>query len=157
MKKVMIVALVLAVGLAVGAQVFASDVKAKESVKTTANKEVTKTEIKGDNVKMKTEEIDKLDKSYGTAKFNAKEGAIEDLNIKWVYYMKDNNYITEYTLLEKTNKKLMQELNLTPVQAALLKPGKNKIISTSPYTGDDIRTNIRAVILKDIQMAATQQ
>jgi hypothetical protein len=45
---------------------------------------------------------------------------------------------------------------ITETQANLIKPGKHKIISTSPYTNEDIRSNIRAVIVKDLK-AATQE
>lgn len=127
--------------------------KIKETVVTTDTTERSKQEVKGKNLKMKKEEIATPESKAGLVKFDVKKGAITDMQIEWVYRQEGDNYVTEYTIKDKNNEKLLKELNLTPAQAFLIVPGVHKIISTSPYTGQDVRSNIQAVILKDLKTA----
>jgi len=144
MKKLSVSVLTLAVVLAVSFSVAASGTKTKEV-------------YKGDGVKVKTEQKTTKAGEVGKVTFKVKKGAIKDMNIKWIYKMENGNYVTEYNVLENTNKKLLSQLRLTPVQAALIKPGQHKIISTSPFTGQDVENNIKTVILKDLIAATVQQ
>ncbi len=144
MKKLSVSVLTLAVVLAVSFSVAASGTKTKEV-------------YKDGDIKVKSTQKTTKAGEVGKTTFKAKKGAIKDLNIKWIYKMEDGNYVTQYTVLENTNKKLLKQLRLTPVQAALIKPGQHKVISTSPYTGQDVENNIKMVILKDLIASTVQQ
>lgn len=156
MKKIVIaiVAVAVAIGF-IGMAIAGDEVKLQE--KTSGDKTVTKKEVKSEGTMLKTKKTEKPGVEYGTAKFKSKEGAIKDLNIKWRYFMKDNNYITQYTVLDRKDPELLKELNLTPTEANLIKPGTHKVVSTSPYTIDDIRSNMRSVIIKDMKTAVDKQ
>ncbi len=130
---------------------------AKEKVVTTDTSTTTKQEVKAKNIKMKTEEVVSPSGKAGIAMVDVKKGAIKEMNIEWNYRQAGTEYITEYTIKDKNNKVLMKELNLTPTQTAMLTTGTHRIVSTSPYTGSDIRDNIRAIILKDIQTATKKK
>lgn len=132
-------------------------VKAKEEVKTTGSETTTKQEVKGKNVKAEREVVATPTEKEGKAKVAVKKGAIEKFNIEWTYEQKGTEYITEYTIKDKTNKDLMKQLNLTDEEAKLIQPGTYKIYSTSPFTGPDMRTDMQAIILKDIKSAVVKK
>ena len=143
MRKLLIVVLTFAIGMTVSMYASGSDTEVKK-------------EFKGENLEMKTEKTTTAAGETGVAKFKVKKGAITNLKIEWTYFQEGDNYITEYTVKDKENKALLDELGLTPIQASLIKPGKHKVTSTSPFTGEDIQNNIKAVILKDLKVAVTQ-
>ncbi len=173
MKKLLVLAVAVTLGLAVNASAQvemkkktevkgdttktttevkseATGAKAKKEVTTTGTETVTKTDVKGKNLKMEKETVDTKAGEAGKANIAVKKGAIEDLKIDWKYYMKDKDYIIEYTVNDKTNKNLMKELNLTPEQANAIAPGLHQIVSTSPFTAADIKNDVRAAVLKDL-------
>lgn len=125
--------------------------KAKQTVTTTSTETTTKTDVKGKNLKVDKEVVDTPKGEAGKMDVSVKKGAIENLSIEWTYQQKGTEYITEYTIKDKQNANLIKELKLTPEQANLITPGTHRIVSTSPFTGEDIRANLRAVILKDIE------
>ncbi len=137
-------------------EVKAGDVKAKSETTTTAEGSMTKEEVKGKNIKVKKEEaqtttpVAEGGAAAGKTKVDVKKGAITDMKVEWVYYRQGPEYVIEYNVKEKNNKKLMSELNLTPEQAQAIQAGSHKIVSTSPYTADDVKGDFRAVILKDL-------
>jgi hypothetical protein len=124
--------------------------KAKETVVSTSETTTTKQEVKGPAGKIKKETVVTPEGEAGKVTLTSKKGAFEDLKIDWTYQKEGNMFVTEYTIKEKTNKQLIKELNLNQAQANALKPGTHKIYSTSPYTGDDIRTIIRSAVLEDV-------
>jgi hypothetical protein len=133
----------------------ATGAKATEKVTTNASSTTTEEKVKGKNVKIDKTTTDTATGQTGSANVAVKKGAIEDMKIDWTYQTVTvkpgvNNYVVEYTINDKTNKSLVKELNLTPDQAKAIVPGTHKIVSTSEFTADDIRNNLRAVILKDI-------
>lgn len=125
--------------------------KAKQTVTTTSTETTTKTDVKGKNLKVEKETVDTAKGEAGKMDVSVKKGAIENMQIEWTYQQKGTEYITEYTIKDKANKDLIKELKLTPEQASLITPGTHRIVSTSPFTGEDIRANMRAVILKDLE------
>ena len=132
--------------------------KAKETTVTEGGTTTTKTELKGKTGEVKKETVDTATGETGKVKGEYKNGAIKEFEIDWkmsevTTTSGGKNYITEYTIKGKANKELVKELNLTPEQIALVKPGTYTITSTSPFTSEDIRSNMRAVILKDIKSA----
>lgn len=162
MKKallgIMVVAVAAAFALSVSAKtveetkVKAGDFEAKEKVTTT--KEGTKTQetVKGKAGKIERERVDTAEGSAGKTRVTLKNGALKELNIDWVYFKDlNNNYIIEYTVKDKSDPELLQELNLTPTQANMIKPGKHTITSTSPYTALDAQANVQNIIVKDLR------
>ena len=122
---------------------------------TEAGSTTTKTDVTGKNINIERKATDTATGETGKMKVDVKKGAIKDLQIEWTYRQepttKGINYITEYTIKDKKNEKLMKELNLTPEQASLITEGTHTITSTSPYTADDIRGDLLAVVLKDLK------
>jgi len=132
--------------------------KAKEETVTKGDTTTTKTKVEGKTGEVTREVTDTKTGETGKATGEYKNGAIKEFEIDWALSevtttSGGKNYITEYTIKGKANKALIAELKLTPEQIAMVKPGTYKVTSTSPYTSTDIRTDIRAVILKDIKMA----
>ncbi|MFA4874349.1 MAG: hypothetical protein WC956_02810 [bacterium] len=176
MKKLIVLAVAVSFGLAVSAsaqvetkkttevkggtsttttEVKTGTAKAKETVTTSGGTTTTEQTVKGKNVKIEKENVATATGETGMANIAVKKGAIEDLKIEWSYKTVTTkagakNYVVDYTINDKTNKNLLKELNLTAEQSKLIAPGQHEIVSTSEFTGEDIRNNLRAVILKDI-------
>jgi hypothetical protein len=175
MKKLVLGMLVVGVAIAFAFNVYAAEVTEKTEIKTKGDTTVEKTEVKGGGMKAEqkvtttpegtmTEEkmkgkgtkieskrVDTAAGSAGKTKVKVKKGAIKDLNVEWVYYMDQNkNYIIEYNVKDKTDKELLQALNLTPTEAKMIQPGTHKITSTSPYTAGDVKANFRDIIVRDL-------
>jgi len=131
--------------------------KVEEKVVTTSKGTSTKEKIKSKNVKMELKETETDEALTGSKKIKVKKGAIKKINVEYKYYQKGTEHILEYTIKDKTNKKLIAELGLTPEEAKVIKKGKHKIVSTSPYTAGDVEDNFRAIIIKDIQGAAARR
>lgn len=175
MKKLVLGILVAGVAVAFAFNVYAAEVKEKTEIKTKGDTTVEKTEVKGGGVKaekkvtttpegtmteekvkgkgtkIERKEVDTAAGSAGKTRVKVKKGAIKDLNVEWVYYMDQNkNYIIEYDVKDKTDKELLQALNLSPTQTDMIQPGVHKITSTSPYTAGDVRANFRDIIVRDL-------
>lgn len=129
----------------------ATGTKATNETITSGDTTAEKTTLKSKNVKVENEKVVTPTAAAGEVKFEAKKGAIDNMKIDWMYTMEGKDYVIQYTIKDKTNKDLLKELNLTADQASAITPGTHKIVSTSPYTADDVRNNMRAVIIKDLQ------
>jgi hypothetical protein len=125
--------------------------KATETVTTKPGETTTATDVKGKNIEMKRTTTETPGKVAGTTEVNVKKGAIDDLKIDWTYQQIGNNYVLEYNVKENKNPNLAKELGLTPDQTKAIQPGTHKIVSTSPYTAEDVQRNFRAFILKDLK------
>lgn len=135
-------------------------VKAKEEVRTTPTSTTTKQEMKTKDVEMKKETVETDTGVAGKAKFKLKHGerkhgAIKDWNVKWVYFREGPEYIIEYEVKDRTDPELLKDLNLTKNEASLLKSGR--VVSTSPYTANDVKADFRRVIRKNIELAIAKR
>ncbi|MFH1653319.1 MAG: hypothetical protein ABIE74_04600 [Pseudomonadota bacterium] len=127
--------------------------KAKVKVTETDDATVTKEKAKGKAGSIKSTKVETAEGVAGVTKIHIKKGSIKSMQIDYEYYQQNNDYIIEYTIKDKTNKKLLSELNLTEDQSNMIQKGKHTIISTSPYTAGDVQSEFRDIILKDIQTA----
>ena len=108
-------------------------------------------------MKLKETKTETLGKVAGTTQVDVKKGAIKDLKIDWTYQMEGSDYVISYNVKEQANPNLVKELGLTPDQAKAIAPGAHRIVSTSPYTADDVDQNFRAFTLKDLKSAVIKK
>jgi len=139
-------------------EVKSGDIRAKETVKTTPEATTTETKMKGKEAKYERKTVETEGAEAGKAKFKTRHGALKELSVEWDYIEEMTSsgnmvYKLRYTVKDKGDKELIEELNLTPEQARAIKPGTHEIVSTSPYTAEDVRADFRAVILKDLRNA----
>jgi hypothetical protein len=180
MKKILLGALVVAVAVVFAWRINATEIKEKTKVTTQGDTTVETTKVKAGNVKAETKttttpegtmteekmkgksgkmERKTVDTSMGSAgetKISLKKGALKKLNVDWAYFRQGTEYIIEYNVKDKTDKDLLQELNLTPTQANLIQPGMHRIVSTSPYTAGDVQANFRSIIIKDLKSSLSK-
>ncbi len=135
----------------------AAGVKATEKTTETATSTKTEAKIKGENVKMEKKTIDTAAGEAGKAKVHIKKGELKDFSVDWVYYQEGNDYIVEYTVKDKADKELLAELGLNAEQADAVKAGKHTIVSTSPYTAADIQADFRTLVVKDLKSAIAKK
>ncbi len=156
MKKGLIGMLVVAVALGIAVRAYSAEVK--ETVKTTPESTTTKTEVKTEGTKFERKTVETGEGETGKATFKTQHGALKELSVEWDYIEEMTSsgnmvYKLRYTVKDKGDKELIEELKLTPEQARAIKPGVHEIVSTSPYTAEDVRADFRAVIIKDLRNA----
>jgi len=162
MKKVFMLVLagVICVALSASAQTTTEKVKIKDTqTGATAEKTVTETgeatttttKIKGKDVKMEKKEVVSDTGVTGTTQVHIKKGALSNLKIDYNYFQKGTEYILEYNVKDKADKNLMTELGLTPEETKMLTPGQHRVVSTSPYTVGDIKSDFRQIIINDLK------
>lgn len=132
-------------------KVKAGDVKAETKTTTTPEGTMTEEKMKGKSGKMERKTVETAEGSAGQTKVSLKKGAIKDLSVDWAYFRDGTEYIIEYNIKDKTDKELLEGLDLTKTQANMIQPGMHRIVSTSPYTAGDVQANFRSIILKDLK------
>lgn len=132
-------------------KVKAGDVKSETRTTTTPAGTMTEEKMKGKSGKMESKRVDTPMGSAGQTKISLKKGALKKLNVDWAYFRQGTEYIIEYNVKDKTDKELLEELNLTPTQSGMIRPGMHRIVSTSPYTAGDVQANFRSIIIKDLK------
>jgi len=130
----------------------------KAETKTTTTPEGTMTEekMKGKHGKIERKTVETPEGSAGMTKVQIKKGALKDLSVDWAYFRQGTEYIIEYNIKDKTDKELLEGLDLTKTQANMIQPGVHRIVSTSPYTAGDVQANFRSIILKDLKSSLSK-
>lgn len=132
-------------------KVKAGDVKTETKTTTTPGGTMTEEKMKGKSGKIERKRVETPEGSAGQTKISLKKGALKKLNVEWAYFRQGTEYIIEYNVKDKTDKELLEGLNLTSTQSGMIKPGMHRIVSTSPYTAGDVQANFRQIILKDLK------
>jgi len=130
-------------------------VKAKE--RTTDADTTMKGEVKGKEFDVKTKKHITDAEVAGKTKAKIKHGAIKKLSLNYEYYQEGPDYILEYNIKDKADPDLVALLDLTPEQLEALTPGHHKVVSTSPYTADDMKADFQNIILQDIKQAVASK
>lgn len=131
--------------------------KAEMKQRTTKSGTTTKEVVKGDAGKMKITEKETSKGIAGKAKVKIKKGALKKMSVDYEYYQMGTEYVIEYNVKDKGDKDLVEKLGLTPEQAATIEPGHHKIVSTSPYTAQDVDNDFMSVIITDLRQAANKK